>query len=159
MPLQLSEAPLTHNTLHHRFFRGGHLASHVEHDINPAIYETGYNSFSFPILDLSIYSNPHNYIMEPLSREELERFQKLSNDYEPEVQVRISRWVVILVVPIADHLFVVIGSIGLIKAVQSSYLCGVFQCRPDIRYQDQCRWPLTSRYDKPKPLPLKQRPI
>lgn len=27
--------------------------------------------------------------MEPLSREELERFQKLSNDYEPEVQVRL----------------------------------------------------------------------
>lgn len=87
--MQLSEAPFTHNTLHHRFFRGGHLASHVEHDINPAIYETGYNSFSCPILEPPIYSNPHNYTMEPLSREELERFQKLSNDYEPEVQVRI----------------------------------------------------------------------
>ncbi|KAH8703742.1 putative ubiquitin thiolesterase [Talaromyces proteolyticus] len=39
-----------------------------------------------PLINLSVAPNSRFSTMEPLSREELERFQKLSNEYEPDVQ-------------------------------------------------------------------------
>lgn len=38
-------------------------------------------------VEFAVNRNPRFPTMEPLSREELERFQKLSNEYEPELQV------------------------------------------------------------------------
>lgn len=45
-----------------------------------------YSSPSY--VDFAVNHDPRFPTMEPLSREELERFQKLSNEYEPELQVR-----------------------------------------------------------------------
>lgn len=54
---------------------------------NNSIFSFGGSHSVTPKTSLILNSRPHKYAMEPLSREELERFQKLSNDYEPEVQV------------------------------------------------------------------------
>jgi len=40
-----------------------------------------------PFIDFSIRQSSRIAAMEPLSREELEAFQKLSNEYEPDIQV------------------------------------------------------------------------
>jgi hypothetical protein len=71
--------------------------SHVSPYYNPfhqRDYLAGYRSPpSFipssipPLVDLSRDPNLRFPAMESLSREELERFQKLSNEYEPDVQV------------------------------------------------------------------------
>lgn len=46
------------------------------------------NYASPPHIHQSVYPPLRFSNMEPLSREELERFQKLSNEYEPQIQVR-----------------------------------------------------------------------
>ncbi|EED13850.1 ubiquitin thiolesterase (OtuB1), putative [Talaromyces stipitatus ATCC 10500] len=84
--MQLSDTSFARNSLDSQLFRGGYKASFVEQSINTSTYNTGYSSVSYPFFNIPVYSNPQTYAMEPLSREELERFQKLSNDYEPEVQ-------------------------------------------------------------------------
>lgn len=81
--MQLSDTCFARNTLESQFIRGGYKSSFVR---QPSTYDS---SVSYPFFNIPVYSNPHTYAMEPLSREELERFQKLSNDYEPEVQVRL----------------------------------------------------------------------
>jgi ubiquitin thioesterase protein OTUB1 len=47
--------------------------------------DSTYSSPSY--VDFAANHDPRFPTMEPLSREELERFQKLSNEYEPELQV------------------------------------------------------------------------
>lgn len=84
--MQLADTSFARNTLESQFFRGGYNKSSFVGQ--PSTYDTRYSSVSYPFFNIPVYSNPHTYAMEPLSREELERFQKLSNDYEPEVQVR-----------------------------------------------------------------------
>lgn len=84
--MQLSDTSFARNTLESQFFRGGYKSSSVG---QLSTYDTRYSSVSYPFFNIPVYSNPRTYAMEPLSREELERFQKLSNDYEPEVQVRL----------------------------------------------------------------------
>ena len=115
--MQLSDTSFARNTLESQFFRGGYKSSFVR---QPSSYDTRYSSVSYPFFNIPVYSNPHTYAMEPLSREELERFQKLSNDYEPEVQVRI----------LSDDpmpclqmtMFDIAGSTSITKTVQSNHL-------------------------------------
>ncbi|EEA19537.1 ubiquitin thiolesterase (OtuB1), putative [Talaromyces marneffei ATCC 18224] len=84
--MQLSDTSFARNTLENQFFRGGYKSSYVGQTLNNLTYDTSHSSVSYPFYNIPVYSNPRTYAMEPLSREELERFQKLSNDYEPEVQ-------------------------------------------------------------------------
>lgn len=75
--------------------------------------------------------------MEPLSREELERFQKLSNDYEPEVQVRLFRTTyAVFVIDMID----IAGLTGITQAIKSNHLRRVLECRPYLCNKDHCAY-------------------
>jgi hypothetical protein len=123
-----------HNTLYYpHFSRGAYFASNIEE--NPA-YGTAYNYFpllSIPSKAPSAYTNPRSYAMEPLSREELERFQKLSNDYEAEVPVR---FLSSLCCVLSLILFSTAGSIGITKTVESSHIGRVHERGPNLCYKD-----------------------
>lgn len=133
--MQLSDTSFSRNTLESQFFRGGYNKSSVVGQ--PSTYDTRYSSVSYPFFNIPVYSNPHTYAMEPLSREELERFQKLSNDYEPEVQVRlVGRPHAVLVIDMFD----IAGPTSITQAIESNHLCRVLKCRPYLCDQDQCAY-------------------
>lgn len=109
-------------------------------------YQDALSSTLLPPLDFSIsaafspgpdMSNSAN--MNALSPEEMERFQKLSNNYEPDVQVR-------SLIGVGLSALTSSGSAGLAQAVHSQYRDGLCQCRPDSCYKNKC----TSVDESPK---------
>jgi hypothetical protein len=140
--MQLSDTSFARNTLESQFFRGGYKPSFGQ-TINNSAYQTTYSSVSYPFFNIPVYSNPHTYAMEPLSREELERFQKLSNDYEPEVQVRlVGQHYAVLVIDMFD----IAGPTSITQAIKSNHLRRVLECRSNLCDQDQCACHLFSGY-------------
>jgi hypothetical protein len=133
--MQLSDTTFARNTLESQFFRGGYKSSFVG---QTPTYNTGYSSVSYPFFNIPVYSKTRTYAMEPLSREELERFQKLSNDYEPEVQVRLSSDDRMLYLSLT--MFVIAGPTSVTETVQSNHLRRILECRPNLCNQDQCAY-------------------
>ena len=73
--MSLSELPWSRIGPHHPF---------VEKQKAASLYRT---SFFAPHLPLPPFAAPPFVNMNPLSPDEMERFQKLSNEFEPDVQV------------------------------------------------------------------------
>lgn len=84
--MQLSDAPFNYSGSYPHIAQRNYLTANFYNTIISAAPPTAYDPLQF--LDLSAYHDPRFPTMEPLSREELERFQKLSNEYEPDIQVR-----------------------------------------------------------------------
>jgi hypothetical protein len=86
MPMHLPDASLSHvSPYYNPFHQQDSLVVYLD------LYTRSPSSlipYSIPpLVDLSQHPNLRFPAMESLSREELERFQKLSNEYEPDVQV------------------------------------------------------------------------
>lgn len=112
--MQLSDTSFARHTLEGQFFR--YKPSFVGQS---STCDSRHNSKSRPFFNVPVYSSSRTYAMEPLSREELERFQKLSNDYEPEVQVSfVGRPYSLLILDTYD----VAGPTGITQAIESNYL-------------------------------------
>ncbi|OXV09308.1 hypothetical protein Egran_02930 [Elaphomyces granulatus] len=85
MPMHLPDASLSHvSPYYNPFHQQDYLAAYLDHYTRSPSSLIPYSIP--PLVDLSQHPNLRFPAMESLSREELERFQKLSNEYEPDVQ-------------------------------------------------------------------------
>ena len=85
--------------------------------------------------------NPAFTTMNTLSTEEMERFQKLSNEFEADVQVwRKQSYPVLrgLLCIIPADFATVIGPARVDKAIDPGNCSGILQCGSDLGYQDWC---------------------
>lgn len=120
--------PWSHFGPHHPFPEKQKLNGYYQDALSPTLLPPlGFSvSTAFTPPDMSNSAN-----MNALSPEEMERFQKLSNNYEPDVQVRS---------PIGVGLSALTssGSAGLAQAVHSQYCDGLRQCRPHPCNKNKC---------------------
>lgn len=83
--MPLSNTLISPPSLYSHFLSRDGLASTFDGNVHSAANDFAYRSPSY--VDFAANHDPRFPAMEPLSREELERFQKLSNEYEPDLKV------------------------------------------------------------------------
>lgn len=126
--MSLSKLPWSHFGPHHPFPEKQKFNGYYQDALSSTLLPPLGFSLSAAFTPAPTMSNSAN--MNALSPDEMERFQKLSNNYEPDVQVRISD---------SGGLSALtsLGPAGLAQAVHSQHRDGLCKCRPDSCHKNK----------------------